>query len=58
MDLHYTQYHEIELVFHWDVKFVDCPTNEMHEIKCPANKKGFTETCMQGNLNECILFST
>jgi len=25
-----------------DLKFVDCPTNEIHKIKCPVNKNDFT----------------
>jgi len=31
--------------FYWVLDFVDCPTHEKHEIKCPMNKNDFTVAC-------------
>jgi len=31
-----------KLMFCWDLKFVDCPTHEIHKIKCPMNKNDST----------------
>jgi len=35
-----------EKIFHWDIKIVDCPAHEMHEIKWRKNKKDFTVFCI------------
>jgi len=29
---YYMQYKLIDQLFYWDIKFVDCPTHEIHEI--------------------------
>ena len=29
-------------IFHWNLRFVDCPYHEIHEIKHTTNKKDFT----------------
>ena len=26
----------------WELKLMDCPTHELHEIKCPTNINNFT----------------
>jgi len=41
-DIGHIQLYAILQLFHWDLKFVDCPTHQIHEIKCPTNKNDFT----------------
>ena len=31
-----------ERIFHWDLKFLECSTHEIHKIKCPTNKNDYT----------------
>jgi len=33
---------KVNKYFLWDLNFLDCPTHEKHEVKCPMNKKSFT----------------
>jgi len=36
------QYYKSEELFRWDLKFVDCSTHEIHEIKCPTKLNDYT----------------
>jgi len=38
----YMQYYLSVEAFCWELKFVYCPTHEIHKIKCPTNINDFT----------------